>query len=160
MTAVHEIFLDVETDWVRRLTVVGFFSEGTGLVQLVGPEITPGAVRAALPAAGTLYTYNGHSFDLACLRKQLGLDLRACFASVDLRWVCQRQGLRGGQKAVERRLGHSRLLLDLEGRDAPVLWARFERGDRAALATLLRYNGEDLRGLRFIRGHLGLHNLL
>src|SRR6266542_3402022 len=82
------------------------------------------------PAAGTLYTYNGHCFDLICLRQQLGLDLRACFASVDLRWVCQRRGLRGGQKAIEKSLGHRRLLPDLDGRDALLLWARYQRGDR------------------------------
>ena len=150
----EDIYLDVETDWGRRLTVVGFFAATTGLVQLVGPEITPEAVRGALPAAGTLYTYNGHCFDLTCLRRQLGLDLRACFASVDLRWVCQRQGLRGGQKAIEKYLGHRRLLPDLDGRDAPLLWARYQRGDSAALATLLNYNREDLHGLMVIRRYL------
>ena len=160
MTAATDIYLDVETDWARRLTVVGLFSEATGLVQLVGPEITPEGVRTVLPPAGTLYTYNGHCFDLTCLRRQLGLDLRACFASVDLRWVCQRQGLRGGQKLIEKRLGHQRRLPELDGRDAIVLWARYQRGDRAALATLLNYNREDLRGMMFIRRHLARSNLL
>src|SRR5438876_1107761 len=74
-TTDEDIYLDVETDWGRRLTVVGFFATSTGLVQLVGPEITPEGVRRALPTAGTLYTYNGHCFDLTCLRKQLGLNL-------------------------------------------------------------------------------------
>src|SRR5262249_2563360 len=117
-------------------------------------------VRTVLPTTGTLYTYNGHCFDLTCLRRQLGLDLRACFASVDLRWVCQRQGLRGGQKLIEKRLGHQRQLPELEGRDAILLWARYQRGDRTALATLLNYNREDLPGMMFIRHHLGRSNLL
>jgi uncharacterized protein YprB with RNaseH-like and TPR domain len=155
-TTDEDIYLDVETDWGRRLTVVGFFAATTGLVQLVGREITPEAVRQALPAAGTLYTYNGHCFDLTCLRKQLGLDLRACFASVDLRWVCQRRGLRGGQKAIEKRLGHRRQLPDLDGRGALLLWTRYQRGDHAALATLLKYNSEDLHGMMAIRRHLDL----
>ncbi len=149
----HEIYLDVETDWGRRLTVVGVWSTA-GLVQLVGRAITPEAVRAALPSAGTLYTYNGHSFDLVCLRKQLGVDLRVSHSSVDLRWVCQRHGLRGGQKLIERRLGHRRVLPDLDGRDAIALWGRYQRGDAAALATLLKYNHEDLQGMLFIRQHL------
>src|SRR5262245_16498813 len=156
----EEIYLDVETDWGRRLTVVGFHSAATGLVQLVGPEITAARLAGALPGAGTLFTYNGHSFDLACLRKQLGLDLRGRFRSVDLRWACWRQGLRGGQKAIEARLGKQRRLPGLDGRDAPVLWGRFQRGDRAALATLLRYNAEDLEGMRFIRDHLAARALL
>src|SRR3954453_4698132 len=107
-----------------------------------------------MPVAGTLYTYNRHCFDLTCLRQQLVLDLRACLASVDLRWVCQRRGLRGGQKAIEKRLGHRRQLPDLDGRDALRLWARFQRGDRAALATLLKYNSEDPHGMMVIRRHL------
>src|SRR5262245_30985379 len=155
----EDIYLDVETDWGRRLTVVGFFSAATGLVQLVGPEITPESVRVALPTTGTLYTYNGHCFDLTCLRRQLGLDLRASFTSVDLRWVCQRRGLRGGQKAIEKHLGHQRQLPDLDGRDAILLWARYQRGDRTALATLLRYNSEDLQGMMVIRRHLLRANL-
>ena len=106
-----------------------------------------------LPAAGTLYTYNGHSFDLCCLRKQLGLVLRQRFQSVDLRWVCWRRGLRGGQKAIEKGLGKQRKLPDMDGRDAIHLWERFQRGDRNALVTLLRYNAEDLEGMMFIRRH-------
>ncbi len=42
---------------------------------------------------------------------------------------------------------------DLDGRDAMVLWARFQKGDRTALVTLLRYNAEDLEGMMFIRRH-------
>ena len=154
MLATHDIYLDVETDWTRRLTVVGFLSEATGLVQLVGPEITADRLRAALPPAGTLFTYNGHCFDLPCLRKQLDLDLRACFASVDLMYACRRHRLRGGQKAVERHLGLVRKLPHLDGRAAIDLWHRHQRGEAGALVTLLRYNAEDLHGLRFIRGHL------
>jgi len=150
----EEIYLDVETDWTRQLTVVGFHAPSTGLVQLVGPEITAERLHAALPPAGTLYTYNGHCFDLSCLRKQLGVDLRRRFESVDLRWVCWRQRLRGGQKAIEKELGKQRKLPDLDGRDAIVLWGRYQRGDRAALVTLLRYNAEDLDGMMFIRRHL------
>ena len=157
--SVDEIYLDVETDWGRRLTVVGFHSSATGLVQLVGSEITAEGLHRVLPAMGTLFTYNGHSFDLTCVRKQLGLDLRTRFSSVDLRWVCQRQGLRGGQKAIETRLGLTRTLPNMDGRDAIVLWGRFQRGDRAALTTLLRYNAEDLEGMMFIRQHLARRGL-
>lgn len=149
----EEIYLDVETDWSRQLTVVGFHAPSTGLVQLVGPEISAERLHQVLPAAGTLYTYNGHSFDLSCLRKQLGVDLRRRFQSVDLRWVCWRQGLRGGQKAIEKGLGKQRKLPDLDSRDALVLWGRFQKGDRTALVTLLRYNAEDLEGMMFIRRH-------
>jgi uncharacterized protein YprB with RNaseH-like and TPR domain len=147
----EEIYLDIETDWYRRLTVVGFFARSTGVVQIIGRDITAERVTGLLPAVGTLYTFNGHSFDLPCIRTQPGLDLRTAYNSVDLRFVCARRGLKGGQKAVEKRLGVRRDLPDLDGRDAVRLWSRFQQGDREALGVLLHYNREDLQGLVAIR---------
>src|SRR5437667_12537192 len=60
MTPPCEIYLDIETDWQRRLTVVGFQSSTTGVVQLVGSDITADRLEQALPAGGMLFTYNGH----------------------------------------------------------------------------------------------------
>jgi uncharacterized protein YprB with RNaseH-like and TPR domain len=160
MPETEEIYLDVETDWSRRLTLVGFRSRSTGLVQLVGAEITPERLCGVLPRAGALYTYNGHCFDLPVIRGQLGLDLRDTYASHDLRWICQRHGLRGGQKAIEQRIGVVRTLAGLDGRDAIALWARHLRGDAQALEDLLRYNAEDLDGLAAIRDHLWSRGLM
>ncbi len=154
MVASLEIYLDVETDWQRRLTVIGFYSPVTGLVQLVGPQINTANLRAALPAEGTLYTFNGHSFDLPCLEQQLGVRLRQQFHSIDLRWSCRRQGLKGGQKRIEQMIGYRRILPELSGYDAMVLWGRYQRGDARALSTLLQYNGEDLTGMMRIKAHL------
>jgi uncharacterized protein YprB with RNaseH-like and TPR domain len=155
-----EIYLDIETDARQRITVVGFRSAAIGLVQLVGADVTPAHLHAALPPSGRLYTYNGHCFDLPVIRKQLGLDLRARFASCDLRFVCQRHGLRGGQKAVEHQIGHRRALEGMDGWEAVILWARHLRGDASALSRLLRYNAEDVDGLALIKGHLEARGLL
>jgi uncharacterized protein YprB with RNaseH-like and TPR domain len=154
------IFLDVETDWDRCLTLVGFHSSASGTVQLVGGEITAARLRKELPKAGRLYTYNGHSFDLPVIHKQLGLYLRSLYDSHDLRWICQRHGLTGGQKAIELRLGVCRQAQGVDGLEAIALWNRYQRGDRTALQTLLRYNREDLAGLTAIRKHLHRHGLL
>jgi hypothetical protein len=154
MTEQVQIYLDVETDWGRRLTLVGFRSGPTGLVQLVGAEITTERLHGELPRDGILYTYNGHCFDLPVIRDQLGLDLRARFVSRDLRWICQGCGITGGQKAIEERIGVRRQLAGLGGLDANALWGRYQRGDREALETLLGYNREDLDGLVAIRDHL------
>lgn len=151
MIAAVEVFLDVETDWNRELTVLGFESKLTGLVQLVGSEITARRLRRELPGTGRLYTFNGHSFDLPCIATQLGVDLRREFESIDLRWVCHRTGLRGGQKLIEARLGFHRSVKHVDGREAIRLWRRSCDGDTAARAKLLTYNAEDLRGLEFIR---------
>jgi uncharacterized protein YprB with RNaseH-like and TPR domain len=154
-----DIFLDIETDWDRRLTVLGFRSDATGLVQLVGAEIDRRRVARALPKEGRLFTFNGHSFDVTCIKRQLGLDLRAQYDSYDLRWVCYHAGLRGGQKAIERRLGIRRELEGLNGWHAITLWERHREGDSDALATLKRYNAEDLQGLVEIKEHLSVNGL-
>jgi uncharacterized protein YprB with RNaseH-like and TPR domain len=160
MSNLAEVFLDIETDWSRELTLVGFRSEATGLIQLVGAEITADRLHRELPCGGVLYTYNGHCFDLPIIRNQLGLDLRSRYESRDLRWICQRLGITGGQKAIEQQIGVRRQLSGLDGRDAIVLWARYQRGDMAALKTLRAYNREDLEGLVAIRDHLCCRNLL
>ncbi len=103
-----EVYLDVETNWRRELTVIGFRSSATGLVQLIGTEITARRLRKELPRGGWLFTYNGHCFDLSCIDNQLGWNLRDQFESLDLRWICRRAGLLGGQKRIEQRIGHER----------------------------------------------------
>lgn len=155
-----EVYLDVETNWWRELTVVGFRSSVTGTVQLVGPEITASRLRKELPRDGRLFTYNGHCFDISCIRNQLGLDLRNQFESFDLRWICQRGGMRGGQKLIERRIGHKRTCDEMDGLDAISLWSEYERGDQKALVLLLRYNAEDLHGLMKIKQYLSSRGLL
>lgn len=155
-----DVYLDIETDRWQRLTVIGFRSAATGLVQLVGEKISPRAVHEALPDGGRLFTYNGHCFDLPVIRKQLGMDLRARFDSWDLRFVCARHGLKGGQKAVEHAIGCRRALEGMSGQDAIWLWERHRRGDRAALATLLRYNAEDVDGLATIHEYLAARGQL
>ena len=155
-----EVYLDVETNLWRELTVVGFRSSVTGVVQLVGPEITARRLRKELPREGRLFTYNGHCFDISCIRNQLGMDLRHQFESLDLRWICQRIGLMGGQKRIEKRIGHRRKYSGLDVLDAIRLWSEYESGDQEALALLLRYNSEDLAGLIRIKRHLAARGLL
>lgn len=154
MVRTTDIYLDIETAWDGEITVVGFSSGLTGMVQLVGGDVTDVRLDRELPAAGRLYTYNGHCFDIPVIQKRLGLNLRDRFESLDLRWICQRNDLRGGQKAVERSIGLAREIEGMDGRDALVLWHRFTTyADGDALATLLTYNEEDVRGLMAIKKH-------
>lgn len=154
MPRLPDIYLDIETSWEGDITVVGFYSRPTGFVQLVGDEISDVRLCRALPKRGWLYTYNGHCFDLPVIRKVLGFDLRDRFESRDLRFICQRNALRGGQKAVERAIGLPRELAGMDGRDALVLWQRYvDYDDGEALTTLLKYNREDVLGLREIKRH-------
>lgn len=154
MRRTNDIYLDIETDWDGAITVVGFFSEPTGMVQLVGDDLTDVTLDRALPAKGALYTYNGHSFDIPMIRKRLGLNLRERFESCDLRWLCQRHDLTGGQKSIEKAIGLKRGCDGMDGRDALELWHRFTTyADEDALDLLLAYNEEDVRGLVAIRAY-------
>jgi uncharacterized protein YprB with RNaseH-like and TPR domain len=150
-----DVYLDIETDTERELTILGFYSSLTGIVQLVGPEITPMRVRRRLPKEGLLYTYNGDAFDLRVIEDSLGLDLRDRFESRDLMKICRKLHLRGSQKKVERRCNFRRSVSPLSFWQMQNLWERYRwYTDRQALKRLLEYNRHDLQGLRIIKQHV------
>jgi uncharacterized protein len=146
------LYLDIETDWDREITVIGLYHHRRGFQQLTGREITAQRLLAHLPDAQRIYTFNGHCFDLPLIRQRLGIDLRQRFRSVDLRYRCKERGLTGGQKAIEQRLGICRALPGLDGRDAIRLWQNYrDDGDGESLRLLLKYNHEDVMNLVRIR---------
>lgn len=141
-------YLDIETCSNGDVTVVGIFREDAGLRQLVGGEITDVALWSALEGVDTLCTFNGDRFDLPILERQLRLDLRGRFTSLDLLRECRRCGLKGGLKKLEERFGIARATRGMSGWDAMRLWERYENeGDREALDVLLAYNRDDVMNL-------------
>jgi uncharacterized protein len=151
-----EIYLDIETSWQKEITLIGFWSKPTGLVQLINEQINATNLLKQLPSSGELFTFNGHSFDLSVIKNQLGIDLRSKFQSFDLRWICPKYGLKGGQKIVEKLIGFDRETEGLNGQDAIRLWAKYLQGDRTALKTFLQYNAEDIQGMIAIKKYLNL----
>jgi len=141
-------YLDIETCAGGNVTVVGIYREDRGLRQLVGGEITDINLWEALDGVDTLCTFNGDRFDLPILERQVRVDLRGRFASLDLLRECRRAGLKGGLKRMEERFGIARNTRGMSGWDALKLWARYENeGDQAALDLLLEYNREDVVNL-------------
>jgi uncharacterized protein YprB with RNaseH-like and TPR domain len=141
-------YLDIETSFTGKITVVGIYFPELEIIQLVGDEITHASLVDALSPASTIVTYNGNRFDLPVIKTRVGLDLRAQFLSCDLMYDCWRQGFYGGLKGVENQLGISRQTKGVTGGDAPILWERYERkGDREALELLLKYNRDDVMNL-------------
>jgi uncharacterized protein YprB with RNaseH-like and TPR domain len=141
-------YLDIETCAGGEVTVVGIFREDRGLCQLVGGEITDVTLWETLDGVDTICTFNGDRFDLPILERQVRVDLRNRFRSLDLLRECRRAGLKGGLKQLEERFGIARSTRGMNGWDALQLWARFENeGDRAALDVLLEYNREDVMNL-------------
>src|SRR6266853_3137734 len=118
MSKTEDVVLDIETDWYRTITVLGLRKSSGELVQLVGKEVTRKRLLGELPRNSRILTYNGRCFDLPVIRSELRLDLREHFEFQDLRFICQRVGLTGGQKAIEKCIGVKRKLKGLDGRDA------------------------------------------
>ena len=155
-------YLDIETSFDQRITIVGVWRDGSGqqtiggpgegLIQLVGPAVTAEAVLGALDDVEVLHTYNGHRFDLPVIKEQLGLDLRRRFRCRDLMHDCWKRKLFGGFKGVERQLGISRTTEGVDGWQAMQLWAKYlEQDDADALNLLLAYNREDCENLAKVR---------
>lgn len=149
--------LDIETDWTRRITVIGAHRRGRGCRQWIAPDLCARELDEFLDGAARLFTFNGARFDLPVIRDQLGLDLAAGREHLDLLQECRRRGFRGGLKKVEKIFGIWRDTEGLDGRHAVGLWDRFRReGGPEALEVLLRYNREDAENLDALAVRLGL----
>jgi uncharacterized protein YprB with RNaseH-like and TPR domain len=94
-----------------------------------------------------LVTYNGRRFDVPFIERSLGIRLGQ--AHIDLMYILQGLGFRGGLKGCERQLGIARDELDgVDGYFAVLLWRDYlEGGGRASLETLLAYNIADVVNL-------------
>ena len=157
-----DAYLDIETTGLScqyaDITVIGIYLVNGGdgrLVQLVGKDVSIDNLLEAVDGVQTIYTYNGSRFDLPFIHGSLGIDLTDIFHHHDLMYDCWRCNLKGGFKAVEQQLGIPRQLQGITGWDAVLLWQRYQDcGDQKALATLLKYNEEDVVNLKVLRERL------
>lgn len=149
-------YLDIETSYGAQITVIGAYLPDQRLVcQLTDRAVTPGNLLWLLEGVRTVYTYNGDRFDLPVIQRALGVDIKRQCRSADLMYACWRQGLKGGLKKVEQRLGIGRVTVGLSGLDAMRLWEQYRRcQDEKALATLLLYNREDVLNLAVLEDRL------
>lgn len=141
--------LDIETTGLSqsrdRVTTVSLHGPAGTRTLVRGQDLTPERLRSELDGIDLLVTYNGASFDLPFLERDLGLAIDR--PHLDLMYPCRRLGWSGGLKAVERELGIERDLPAVDGREAVRLWYRYRDGDEAALDRLIRYNQADVRTL-------------
>ncbi|GAC1353505.1 MAG: ribonuclease H-like domain-containing protein [Herpetosiphon sp.] len=148
-------YLDIETCFDGSISVIGIYRPDQGTFQLVDGGVTDLNIYRALDGVGTIYTYNGGSFDLPCIKRHVRVDLKADFGHHDLMRTCWKHGLKGGLKKVEVAIGIARTTAGITGWDAPRLWHRYQVGnDLAALDLLLRYNREDVINLPILRAYL------
>lgn len=160
----YRAYIDIETMGLScyycDLTLIGIGLEKRGrcqVVQLYEDTLTPQSLLDNLRYVEELYSYNGSRFDLPFIRAKLGVDLKQYFHHTDLMYDCWRNNLKGGLKAVERRLGIERRLRNIDGYIAVQLWHEYTSNDsRLALKTLLEYNSEDVLNLLVLRNKLSV----
>lgn len=160
-----ETYLDIETTGLspefNEITVIGIHlchGDDTRFIQLVGKDVTRDNVLEALAGVSIIYTYNGTRFDVPFINYCLGTNLDVLFVHHDLMYDCWKKNLYGGFKAVERQLGITRRLTEINGYEAVRLWWRYvDNFDLEALDLLLEYNREDVLNLRLLKEvlHIG-----
>ena len=139
-------YLDIETTGTTPedcvITVIGVYDGHAPRVYVQGQNLS--AFVEDIEGYTLLVTYNGKSFDLPFIRREMGLALN--HAHIDLRYPLAALGYKGGLKKIERALGLEREgpLALLDGWCAVLLWQYYQQGDAGALETLLRYNLEDV----------------
>jgi len=149
-------YLDIETTGLGHgdsVTVVGLYDGVRTSTFIAGENLDE--LPEALERYAMIVTFNGASFDLPFLTRCFrGL----CFPQlhVDLMHPLRRLGLRGGLKAVERRLGLPRDpdIEHLDGWDAVRLWREWRRGRTESLELLVRYNTADIENLEHLMDHV------
>lgn len=140
-------FLDLETDSYGKIILLGISDYFQTKHFLQGVNLEKSLIEKELVKYGLIITFNGSSFDLPKLRKQLKISLN--LPHIDLKPACVNLGLKGGLKKVERILNLYRPT-HLHGN--PVgLWKAFHAsGEREYLDLLLEYNQEDCENLQGI----------
>ena len=146
------LYLDIETTGLSRdyhdITIVGLYN-GTKMKALIkGIDLTAENLKKELDGYEMLVTFRGRRFDLPFIRRKFsGLDFN--LFHFDLCLDGKKVGLKGGLKNIERELGIRRdeEVMAINGKEAPLLWERYENGEKKALDLLLKYNEEDTKNL-------------
>ena len=147
------VYLDIETTGLSSVfdtvTMVGLYDGRKYELFVDGENLQDLPQR--LQKHSVVVTFNGAGFDLRFLKLAFP-ELRLPPIHIDLRWVTRKLGMKGGLKEIESKLGLRRAaeVEELTGYDATVLWAKYLRGDNAALRSLIQYNTEDVVHLKAI----------
>ena len=145
-------YLDIETGPLghgrQGITVIGLFDGREFRSFVRGHNLH--TFEAYLRRYDLLVTFNGKSFDLPMIERDLGIPIYQ--AQIDLRMFLHQLGYHGGLKRIERQWGIYREdeIAGLTGFDAVLLWARYRHGDSAALQRLIAYNRADVVNLEVL----------
>ncbi len=147
------VYLDIETSgYYGDPTVVGLFDGIRTKIMVKGINLDAKKLKQELKRYKIIITFNGRSFDVPVLNRFYP-DIIPDIPHIDLRFACQKLGLTGGLKNIEKELGIKR---DYEvegmcGKDAVLLWNLYRStGNREYLSKLISYNEEDIINLKTI----------
>lgn len=146
-------FLDIETTGLYPgadvITLIGLFDGQATKVFVRGVNLHDFAKE--IGKYSLIVTFNGKRFDIPFIRRVFG-ELPTNQAHLDLMYPLRRLGYRGGLKSIEVQLGLERegALKEVDGFLAVLLWHEYQRGNKAALDTLIRYNLEDVVNLQYL----------
>jgi uncharacterized protein YprB with RNaseH-like and TPR domain len=141
-------YLDIETTGLSdndQITTIAIYDGRSIFHYVQGQNLN--RFREDIEKYSVIITYNGKCFDVPFLQRYFNATINQ--AHIDLRYVLQSLGYRGGLKECERRLGIDRGdLIDVDGFFAVLLWEDFKRNkNQKALETLLAYNIQDVVNL-------------
>lgn len=147
----RSVYLDIETsgDYTGGdlITVIGLYDGNRVYTFVNGQNLHE--FEIAVSSYDLVITFNGASFDLPIIKKYFpNISLPA--GHIDLKFLLNRLGYRGGLKKIEKELGISRdaALEGMNGFDAVKLWQEYTWGDKEALDLLVKYNAADVVNLR------------
>jgi uncharacterized protein YprB with RNaseH-like and TPR domain len=139
------VYLDIETTGLDRdlgsITTIALYDGKTLRTYVQGDNLD--AFPEDIRKYKVIISYNGKCFDIPFIERFFHIRLDQ--AQIDLRFVFQSLGFRGGLKGIERQLGMDRGdLSDVDGFFAVLLWDEYRRNrNPKVLETLLAYNIQD-----------------
>ena len=144
------LYLDIETSGgyqgMDDITVIGAYDGHIVRTFVSGVNLEDFEIFVA--QYEMLVTFNGTCFDLPYIRRCFR-NISLPSAHIDLRFLLQRLGCRGGLKRIENQLGIVRdpAIQEMNGYDAVFLWRAHQWGDPDALERLIQYNTADIVNL-------------
>lgn len=143
-------FFDIETTGLdkhrNKVTTVSFHRDGRNRTLVRGEDLTAENLRKEMFKSSIFVSFNGKRFDQPFLEHNFDITLDK--PHIDLMYLCRRLGMSGGLKNIEKEIGISRELEDIDGREAIKLWKKYQRGDQEALEKLVKYNQYDAENLK------------
>jgi len=146
-------FLDIETNGTDKVknyvTVIGVYDGTDSKFFIQGINLED--FEQEIEKYDMFVTFNGRCFDIPFLKRSFPrIDFNKFH--LDLRFALKELGYAGGLKKIEKELGINRgnELEGVDGWEAVRLWHRYKRGDKSALALLIKYNRADIENLKFL----------